>query len=109
MKLTEIEKLFEPVGLIRGGVFLLRDEDALRFIEECERRGVPILGVEGFRVQGQMIQPFQEHSFDLERVNPDSHRIAKDFIADRLHQELWFEVVAADRINESAKLEPEEN
>jgi hypothetical protein len=46
------------------------------------------------------LQPFQEHSFDLGSVNPESHKIAKSFISDRLNQQLWFEVVAADRINE---------
>ena len=94
-----MEKLFEPVALIRGGVFLLKAEDALRFVEECEQRRVAILGVEGFRLLEQMIQPFQEHSFDLERVNPESHKITKDFIANRLDQNLWFEVVTADRTN----------
>ncbi len=96
MILTELEKRFEPVALIRGSVFLLSAADALRFVEECERKGVDILGVEGFKVFGQKIQPQQEHSFDLDGKRERNHAIAKEFIQRRINSDIWFEVITDD-------------
>jgi hypothetical protein len=99
MKLTEMQKRFEHVALIRGSVFLLAPTDALRFIDECERSDVDILGVEGFKVFGDKIQPCQEHSFDLYGESTNSHAIATAFIEQRINCNLWFEVGTAE--NES--------
>jgi hypothetical protein len=52
MKLTKIETQFQDVALVRGGVFLLRQADALRFVETCRSVGIRISGLEGFRVDG---------------------------------------------------------
>ena len=92
MILSDLEKEFLPVGLIRGSVFLLPPTEALRFVEECKGRGVLILGVEGFKVFGEKIQPLQEHSFDLYGQDDNSHCIATEFISKRLGYDIWFEV-----------------
>jgi hypothetical protein len=97
MKLTALEEEFASVARISGGVYLLAANDALRFIEECERRDIDILGIDGFRVFGPKTQPLQEHSFDLEGKLTDNHRISKDFVVARLNNDLWFEIVTADR------------
>src|SRR4029077_17054583 len=102
MNLTQTERLFEPVGQIRGGLFLLAAKDALRFVEECERKGIDILGVEGFRIVGERFQPLQEHSFDLEGHTSDNHNVAKRFIQQRLADEVWFEVVTSDRAEDQS-------
>jgi hypothetical protein len=96
MNLTRIQELFKNVGLVRGSVFLLSGRDALQLIDECEKRGVDILGVEGFKVIGEKIQPFQEHSFDLYGVREDSHAVAREFIRHRLDSDIWFEVGMSD-------------
>ena len=93
MKLTKMQKRFEDVGLMRGdAIFLLSATDALRFVDECERNGVDILGVEGFKVFGEKIQPCQEHSFDLYGEKSNNHAIARNFIQQRLQSDIWFEV-----------------
>jgi len=43
-------------------------------------------------VFGDKIQPFQEHSFDLQGNNQHSHAIAREFIEKRLNSDLWFEI-----------------
>ena len=92
MNLTKMQEQFAPVALRRGSVFLLSPSDALRFVDECERNGVVILGVEGFKVFGEKIQPFQEHSFDLYGEKAKNHAITRDFIQQRLKTDIWFEV-----------------
>ena len=94
MHLDWIEKQFEAVGKVVGGVFLLPPQEALRFVEVCEQAGVAILGVEGFKWFGERIQPQQEHSFDLLGPTEGSHEYTHRFIAERIDSELWFEVVA---------------
>ena len=92
MNLTTMQKPFEHVALIRGSVFLLSASDALRFIDDCEQSDVDILGVDGFKVFGEKIQPFQEHSFDLNGKKENNHGIAKEFIQQRLNSNIWSEV-----------------
>src|SRR4051812_32120499 len=93
-RLNAFEKKFETAGRLIGSVFVLRPADALQFVSTCERAGAPILGVEGFRMLGDKIQPDQEHGFDLEGRTEGSHDFARQFIAQRLYTDLWFEVVA---------------
>lgn len=97
MKLTQLEKLFEDLALIRGGVFLLRPADAMRFVKTCKEEKIAILGVEGFKVFGEKIQPFQEHSIDFEGMTENSHETTMKFLQDRKETGLWFEVVTGDR------------
>ena len=97
MKLTQIEKHFENLALIRGGVFLLRPADAMQFVNTCKEQGIAVLGVEGFKVFGENIQPFQEHSIDFEGVIEDAHEATVQFLQDRQDTGLWFEVVTDDR------------
>ena len=53
MKLTHIEKSFEKRALIKGGVFLLRPDDAIQFVKACKEQGIAILGIESFKIFGQ--------------------------------------------------------
>jgi hypothetical protein len=92
MNLTKTQKRFVSVALQRGSVFLLSPSDALRFVDECERNGVDILGAEGFKVFGEKIQPCQEHSFDLYGNKVNNHAVARDFIQQRLESDIWFEI-----------------
>ena len=93
MILTSIEQQFAGVGIIRAGcVFLLRASDALRFIDECEHRHIPLHGLEGFKVCGDLIQPCQEHSIDLYGVETNSHAILIRFIEERLDSDVWYDV-----------------
>ena len=97
MQLTHIEKRFEKRALIRGGVFLLSPGDAIQFVKDCKEQGIAVLGIEGFKIFGQKIQPFQEHSLDFEDVVEDSHDITIKFLEERKDTGLWFEIVSEDR------------
>ena len=97
MKLTQLEKLFEDLALIRGGVFLLSPTDAVRFVKTCQEQGIAVLGVEGFKVSGANLQPFQEHSIDFVEMTKDAYEATIQFLQDRQETGLWFEVVTGDR------------
>ena len=97
MKLTHIEKNFEKRALIKGGVFLLRPDDAIQFVKACKEQGIAVLGIEGFKIFGQHIQPFQEHSLDFDDVIEDSHETIIKFLEEREDTDLWFEIVSDDR------------
>lgn len=98
MRLTRLEEVFKDLALVCGGVFLLRAADALRFVEAHRVAGIPILGIEGFRVlEKERIQPQQEHTADFETRRANTHEQAERFLEERLNSGLWFEVVSADR------------
>jgi len=100
MKLTSLEEEFEDVGVIVGSVFLLRPRDALHMLKRCMEKRIGVVGVEGFRMIGEKIQPLQEHSIDLEDKDPisyESFKILEEFIGDRQDEDLWFEVVTVDK------------
>lgn len=99
MRMTPVEDMFKDVAMIRGGVFLLKPGDALSFAETCRKQGVSVAGVEGFRVFGEKIQPFQEHSTDLGNGSSDGnpYESAITFLSKRADTDLWFEVVTSDR------------
>ena len=92
MKLTDIQIRYLDVGLLRGGIFLLKATDGLRFVDECERSGINILGIDGFNVFGEKIQPLQEHSFDLYGQTEKNHCIAREFLMKRADLNIWFEI-----------------
>ena len=99
MKLTKIEQMFAEVAKVRGGVFLLRTDDAIRFVQQCRIEAVPVAGIEGFRMHGEKIQPIQEHSIDFEDKLDGTHDMSERFLSERASENLWFEVVTTDRVD----------
>ncbi|KAA3609492.1 MAG: hypothetical protein DWQ01_09165 [Planctomycetota bacterium] len=97
MQLTKLEEQFKTIAVIRGGVFLLRPKDAIRFVEACRDAGVGIGGLEGFKVEGDRIQPLQEHSVDYCGSDRKNHEASLTFLSSREGKDIWFEVVADDR------------
>jgi len=97
MQLTKLEEQFKHVAVIRGGVFLLRLKDAIRFVKACRDAGIRITGLEGFRVEGDRIQPLQEHSVDYGSSGRKNHEASHAFLSSREDKDIWFEVVTDDR------------
>jgi hypothetical protein len=62
---------YSSVGIARGSDVLLRYLDALTFVEDCERLGVTILGVDFYREEGGTIVPL-----DLPTVSADWSSLA---------------------------------
>ena len=98
LRLTKLEEAFSDVAFLCGEVFLLNTRDSLRFVNELRNAGIPILGIEGFRVfeKGQ-IQPQQDHSIDFGNELEGTHQRTEAFLKERSNLDLWFEIVSADR------------
>ena len=90
---TRTEKLFLNRGRQIGSVFVLPPDTAIQMTQYCLLSGIDVLGVEGFRIIGDRIQPQQEHSCDFDEDVPQRHEQTVQFLTQRLGTDLWFEVV----------------
>ena len=83
--LSELEQLFVPRGVVRGGLLFLRAPEALEFIEAARLRSLPVLGIDGFELTETTTKPCLEHILDLspERVARDTWQEAKQFVEER--------------------------
>jgi hypothetical protein len=91
-----IEQEFAAKGVIRGGELLLKPKDALDMVRRCHEEDIEVLGLDGFKVTEQTIQPVMEQSIDLSFPrSSDSWRRAESFLATRLDSDLYFEVAIA--------------
>src|SRR5262249_47417375 len=90
--LSRIERLFELVAHVVGGVFLLPPHEALEFIAACRDARAIVYGADGFRMYGDQIQPQQEHILDLGKGGAKDYDTLDRFIRDRSDSSLWFEV-----------------
>jgi len=95
-----IEKLFKDKAIIRYGIMLFTKNNALSFIEECEKNGILILGIDAFYLFEERIQPSLENSIDFfsseyiqktENIYSD----AVNFLKDK-EEKLFFEIVCKD-------------
>lgn len=81
--------------LVVGNLILFPFQDALLFIEKCQKTEKKVLGVDGFRVIGDKIQPDQQET--SEDYDNDDFNIAvekaKAFLQEREKKGLWFEIV----------------
>jgi hypothetical protein len=90
---TKTEKLFLMSGRQIGSVFVLPPEAAIQMIQYCLSNGIDVLGIEGFRVIEDRIQPQQEHSCDFDEDVSQRNEQLTQFLTRRLETDLWFEVV----------------
>ena len=80
----------------RGGVEMFRVKDAIAIVEECRRRGQPILGIDAFILTKDATQPVLEHSLDLSTDRDpakNSHDRALAHLKKLSKDEFWFEIV----------------
>jgi hypothetical protein len=63
--LNKIEEQFSNRFLRHGGVLLLSKSDAMEMVLTCITQGVRVLGIDGFWLRGDMIQPSLENSVDF--------------------------------------------
>lgn len=91
----DVERQFAERAIDRHGLKLLRPAGAAEYVARCAEHGIEVLGIDGFRVDGDSIQPLMEHSIDLSlSPTPRGHqREAADFLAARLGSDLWLEVM----------------
>jgi hypothetical protein len=93
-KAPEIEAAFRERGTVRGGLLLLRADDAIALTNAAREAGIAVLGVDAFILGPGITQPVMEHSRDLSAQSSatDSWTSAIDFIQ-RQPEHLYFEVV----------------
>jgi hypothetical protein len=77
---------YEAVGHLDGRTLLLRHADALRFIDDCERVGLVILGMDFFDLQPGAIIPLGIADYSSVSNQPDAPAVtaaaARALIAD---------------------------
>lgn len=80
----------------RNGIVLLSKFDAIDFIKQCEEYSISILGIDGFHLRGETIQPSLDNSIDFSSrshgSNIDIYKESVAFITDR-RTELFYEVI----------------
>lgn len=92
---NKIEYLFKDTVIRRGGIDFYNKADALRFIDECVKLGVAILGIDGFFLTEKSTQPSSENSIDYTSKSTQVDNIyssAKEFLESR-DENLYFEIV----------------
>lgn len=93
-ELKPIEAEFVPKGTVRGGILILRSQDALDMVRRCREQGIRVLGLDGFKVTATITQPVMEQSIDLGSIaGSDAWSKAESFLAERGGSDLYFEVV----------------
>ncbi|MCL2078186.1 MAG: hypothetical protein FWH08_07275 [Oscillospiraceae bacterium] len=89
------DKIFESVVIKYHEMRLYRYNDAIRVIDECEKRRIKILGVDSFRLlPNKKIQPFMEFSHDYSALAiPLTWNKARGDICLYSQKDLVFEIV----------------
>jgi hypothetical protein len=91
--MNRVEKVFKSKAVIKGGIMLFPKDVAIQFIENCRTEGISILGIDGFYVTGDKIQPSQDDSIDFSIESlVDTHGKALNFINGRPNG-VHFEIV----------------
>ena len=92
-----VEKLFLSKAINRAGIFLYSKRDALEFVEECRKQGVPVLGIDGFFLTGSTTQPSMDNSIDFstKSLGEATFDKAVQFLKQR-GDDLHFEIVCAE-------------
>lgn len=91
-----IEHEFRGPGVIRGGVFMLGVEDAIRMVERARELGVAILGIDVFRLTASTTQPDSGLILDLSLTGFDRAKSwdnAAQFLRPHVGADLYCEVV----------------
>jgi hypothetical protein len=100
MKAKRLEAEFSSHNTRPGySLLLLRAHDAIALVSRAAEEGVPILGVDGFLLSEQGVQPSMEHSVDYSPSVSAGHgcwQAAETFI--RKHRDVMsaFEVTLGD-------------
>ena len=99
-QMNKIERNFLDTGKAkeRNGIILFSKTDALDFIRQCEKDSIDILGIDGFYLKGDNIQPSSENSIDFSSGNSktvtDVYNQSLDFISKR-ENELFYEIICS--------------
>ena len=100
MKAELLEEEFRPRGAApESSLLLLRAADAVELVDRAAEEGVPILGIDGFRLSAQGLEPALDHIADYSAAVADGHgcwEAADAFIRARSDASLVFELTLGD-------------
>lgn len=96
-----LELEFKDRVILHRQLVLFRANDAIDFVRRCRELNRSILGIDGFRVSNEFIQPFMEYSVDYSSIawqtahdgSEDIWQEAENFIMKHSELGLVFEVV----------------
>jgi|SRR5208282_26979 len=96
--MPSIENEFSAVGIKRGGLLVLRPNDAIKMVRRCRERHVRILGIEAFILTDNTTQPHMEQSLNMSDIEirncpMNCWDLAETFLGERVEFNLHFEMV----------------
>lgn len=92
-----IQKSFLHLGIERAGLFLLKRNDAIKFIIESQKQNIRILGIDGFFITKDATQPSLEHSIDISgrNFNEEDYNQLIEFLLEK-DQSMYFEIICKE-------------
>ena len=93
----QLEWEFAARGTLRGGILMLRPDDAIALIRRARDAGIGIRGLDAFQITETSTRPFMEHSADYSAAGASPHvdiwAEAERFLSTFLDSTFVFEVV----------------
>lgn len=98
--MNRVEKIFFDRAVERGGLLLFTKMIAIKFVEECKRQNLGILGIDGFYISENKTQPSMENSVDFSSTyyiqkTQNIYSDALRFLQTK-DENLFFEIVCGD-------------
>ena len=95
--MNKIELLFKDKAIKRYGLDLYSKENALYFIELCRKEKIRILGIDGFFITENSIQPSLANSVDftMKPFEGDVYTASSTFL-ETINEKMVFEIVCGD-------------
>lgn len=92
--MNKVEEIFIEKAVERGGLFLYSRENAIAFVKACKNEKIHLLGMDGFFLTNNRIQPSLEDSLDFSSLffQEDVYEKAIDFLEIR-SDDLFFEII----------------
>lgn len=95
--MNEITRKFKSKVIVRGDMSLFTKGNAISFIQACKENNIGILGIDGFYLFGDKIQPSMDNSedfsgYDYVSKTESIYTDAINFLNDR-DEQLVFEIV----------------
>ncbi|NLR82479.1 hypothetical protein [Chitinophaga eiseniae] len=92
--MNKVAKIFAERALERGGLYLYSRNDAMECILACQAEKIHLLGIDGFRLTADTIQPSMNDSVDFSSsfFEGDIYEYALASLEKR-PEELFFEIV----------------
>ena len=87
-----IEKEFSGRAIIRGGIYLFQQSDAIDVVNKCKELQLNILGVDSYEIIGNSILPKEILDCSI-NANEGNWSEAIRFIQEPFNQGLVFEIV----------------